>query len=598
MIIEKRKYGVFDIIRIPLKCAPVLGIVVGLEILLAGIVPTVQVVVTANFIDTAISIVKGKAEMGAIYPSLIAVVALIAYSWISNALAKFAQVRLEIAIRETFRTAITEKRAKLAYKHVENHDTWDLISRISKTPEQQIKNAYIDFMYMISICLRIVGILGLLITHVWWAALLIFIVSVPLLSLAIKSGKANYEVNREVTKYTRKYEYLAEILTGREAVDERTLFGYGKKLSDIWYDQYETARKITYKTSKKWFIKMKTGSIITVFVSVIIILVLLNPVLTGAISPGMFMSLVNAVFGLVQMMSWSFTYSMDQLAKNVKYLKDLTKFAALEETQGANDKPVVTPPEFRSLEFKNVRFKYPGTDNYILDGISFRIEANRHYAFVGINGAGKTTIIKLITGLYNDFEGDIYINDKSIREYSQSQLKALYSIVYQDFAKYYITLKDNIGVGNINRIYDENIETNIYNIIDRVGLTQLVKKLPKGVDTPLGKIKEGCVDVSGGEWQRIAMARALMKPAPLLILDEPTAALDPISESRLYEEFGQLSRDKTTIFISHRLGSTKLADEILVIGDGRVLERGTHRQLMDLGGVYANMYESQRSWYK
>ncbi|SHF03864.1 ATP-binding cassette, subfamily B [Caldanaerobius fijiensis DSM 17918] len=598
MIIEKRKYGVFDIIRIPLKCAPVLGIVVGLEILLAGIVPTVQVVVTANFIDTAISIVKEKTKMGAIYPSLIAVVALIAYSWISNALAKFAQVRLEIAIRETFRTAITEKRAKLAYKHVENHDTWDLISRISKTPEQQIKNAYIDFMYMISICLRIVGILGLLITHVLWAALLIFIVSVPLLSLAIKSGKANYEVNREVTKYTRKYEYLAEILTGREAVDERTLFGYGKKLSDIWYDQYETARKITYKTSKKWFIKMKTGSIITAFVSVIIILVLLNPVLTGAISPGMFMSLVNAVFGLVQMMSWSFTYSMDQLAKNVEYLKDLTKFATLEETLGANDKPVVTPPEFRSLEFKNVRFKYPGTDNYILDGISFRIEANRHYAFVGINGAGKTTIIKLITGLYNDFEGDIYINDKSIREYSQSQLKALYSIVYQDFAKYYITLKDNIGVGNINRIYDENIQADIHNVIDRVGLSQLVKKLPKGIDTPLGKIKEGGVDVSGGEWQRIAMARALMKPAPLLILDEPTAALDPISESRLYEEFGQISRDKTTIFISHRLGSTKLADEILVIGDGRVLERGTHRQLMELGGVYAKMYESQRSWYE
>lgn len=598
MIIEKRKYGVFDIIRIPLKCAPVLGIVVGLEILLAGIVPTVQVVVTANFIDTAISIVKEKTKMGAIYPSLIAVVALIAYSWISNALAKFAQVRLEIAIRETFRTAITEKRAKLAYKHVENHDTWDLISRISKTPEQQIKNAYIDFMYMISICLRIVGILGLLITHVLWAALLIFIVSVPLLSLAIKSGKANYEINREVTKYTRKYEYLAEILTGREAVDERTLFGYGKKLSDIWYDQYETARKITYKTSKKWFIKMKTGSIITAFVSVIIILVLLNPVLTGAISPGMFMSLANAVFGLVQMMSWSFTYSMDQLAKNVEYLKDLTKFAALEETQGANDKPVVTPPEFRSLEFKNVRFKYPGTDNYILDGISFKIEANRHYAFVGINGAGKTTIIKLITGLYNDFEGDIYINDKSIREYSQSQLKALYSIVYQDFAKYYIMLKDNIGVGNINRIYDENIQADIHNVIDRVGLSQLVKKLPKGIDTPLGKIKEGGVDVSGGEWQRIAMARALMKPAPLLILDEPTAALDPISESRLYEEFGQISRDKTTIFISHRLGSTKLADEILVIGDGRVLERGTHRQLMELGGVYAKMYESQRSWYE
>ena len=270
----------------------------------------------------------------------------------------------------------------------------------------------------------------------------------------------------------------------------------------------------------------------------------------------------------------------------------------MEDTQGANDKPVSPPPVFKFLEFKGVRFKYPGTDNYILKGISFKMESGRHYAFVGLNGAGKTTITKLLTGLYDEFEGDILINDKNISEYGQGELKSFFSVVYQDFARYHITMKDNIRIGGINAMESEDEAERIKQAVERVGLQETVKKLPDGIDTPLGKIKGGGMDVSGGEWQRIAMARAVMNPAPVRILDEPTAALDPISESRLYEEYEQISRDKTTIFISHRLGSTKLADEILVIGDGHIIENGTHDELMDLDGVYTQMYESQRSWYQ
>jgi ATP-binding cassette, subfamily B, bacterial len=598
MIIEKRKYSVVDILGIPLKCAPVITFLVGLQILLSGIVPTIQIMFTANFINTAISVAEGKVDIGTIYSPLLAVVFLIAYTWISGALSKFGEVRLELIIREKFRTAITEKRAKLAYKHIENHDSWDLISRVSKTPETQLKTAYTELMSLTASIIRIIGILLLLINEVWWAAIIIIAFSIPLFILAIKSGKANYEVNREVTKYKRRYEYLSEVLTGREAVDERTLFGYGKLLGSIWHLQYEKARKISFKTESKWFVKMKAGSLITSLISILIIVVLLNPVLSGDITIGMFISLVNAVFGLIQMMSWQLTYLVDQLAKHIEYLKDITKFASLEEVEGAEEKPISSPELLQSLEFNDVRFKYPGSDNYILDGMSFKIEAGKHYAFVGINGAGKTTITKLATGLYDNFEGKIYINGKSVTEYNQTKLKAFFSLVYQDFAKYYINLRDNISIGNINDMYKENSALDIQKAAERTGLSNLIEKLPRGMDTPLGKIKEGGQDVSGGEWQRIAMARVLINPAPLLILDEPTAALDPISESRVYEEFEQISKDKTTIFISHRLGSTKLADEIFVIGEGRVIEKGTHKQLMEVEGIYADMYESQRSWYK
>ena len=159
-------------------------------------------------------------------------------------------------------------------------------------------------------------------------------------------------------------------------------------------------------------------------------------------------------------------------------------------------------------------------------------------------------------------------------------------------------MKDNIALGDVNRMQDENNTSRIQEAIEKTSLDDAVAKLPQGLDTPLGKIKEGGQDVSGGEWQRIAMARAILNPAPVRILDEPTASLDPISESRVYEEFEKISRDKTTIFISHRLGSTKLADEIFVLENGRIIEKGDHRQLMALEGVYAQMYENQRSWYE
>jgi len=596
--VEKRSYGIIDIVRIPLKYAPFPAIIEGFLIISSGILPTIQVVVMADFIDTAISLVRSHADISLILPSLLAVVALIAYSWISFSFRKFAEVRMELAIRDKFRMAIVEKRARLVYKHIENDKTWDLISRVSGKPEVQIKSAFVDLISMVSGIIQIAGILFILITHVWWAALLICAFSTPLFSLAVKSGRANYQASREVSKYKRKYEYLSEVLTGRDAVDERTLFGFGEMINERWHEQYETARKIEFRTEIKWFIKMKAGGVVTALISILIALVLLNPVLTNAMTVGMFISLINAIFGLVQFMSWGLTYYVDQLAKYYEYLKDLTDFAALEDDDEAIEIPVFPPPVFESLEFRNVRFKYPGTDNYILDGVSFRIDAGKHYAFVGINGSGKTTITKLMTGLYNDFEGEILVNGRNISEYTQSELKAFFSVVYQDFARYYISIKDNIALGDVNRIRDEKNSVRIWDTIMKTNLEETAAKLPKGLDTPLGKIKEGGLDVSGGEWQKIAMARAVMNQAPVRILDEPTASLDPVSESRTYEEFEKISRDKTTIFISHRLGSTKLAHEIFVLNDGRIIEKGDHRQLMELGGFYAQMYESQRSWYE
>ena len=594
MRLESRNYNTGDIIKIPFKFAPAQAMLIALQKLLDGIVPTLQILATAKFLDTAILIFKQEKGIKDIVMPLLFVIILLAYDWISKQLSKFAEVQIKNRLRGEFRVSIVEKIATLKYKYIENQDSWDLISRVIKEPEVQCTNAYISSLDMIAMILKILGVLVVLFTQVWWSAVLIVLISVPLFLIALKSGKETYEANREVEKNKRRVKYLEEVLNGREAVEERTLFGYSDKINNQWHEQFETARKHEFKVSLKWYINMKTGGVIIAVLSVLIVLILIGPVTSGILSIGMFMSIVNSVFNLINYLAWSLPEYGDNLAKNKEYLVDLTNFVKLEGDEGYLLKPAKEVIKLKFLEFRNVSFKYPGTEKYILKNMSFVIEEGRHYAFVGTNGAGKTTITKLITGLYEDFEGEILINGKSIKAYGQEQLKAMCSVVYQDFARYYISFRDNILLGDINNF--DNVDS-MNKAMETVELQDVVGGLPLGINSNLGKIKNDGVDLSGGQWQRIAMARGIVSLASIRILDEPTAALDPISESNLYEKFEEISRGQTTIFISHRLGSTKIADEIFVIGDGTIIESGSYEELMKKNGVYKKMYESQRSWY-
>ncbi|MBE6060905.1 MAG: ABC transporter ATP-binding protein [Clostridium sulfidigenes] len=594
MRLESKNYNAGDIIKIPFKFAPAQATLIAIQKLLDGLVPTLQILATAKFLDIAILIFKQEKDIKDIVMPLLFVILLLAYDWISTQLSKFAEVQIKNRLRGEFRVNIVEKIATLRYKYIESQDSWDLISRVIKEPEVQCTKAYISSLDMIAMILKITGILVVLFIQVWWSAVLIVLISVPLFFIALKSGKETYEANREVEKNKRKVKYLEEVLNGREAVEERTLFGYSDKINNQWHKEFETARKHELKVSLKWYINMKTGGVIIAILSVLIVLILIGPVTSGILSIGMFMSIVNSVFELIQYLAWSLPEYGDNLAKNKEYLVDLTNFLKLEGDEGYLLRPAKEVSKLKSLEFRNVSFKYPGTEKYILKDMSFVIEEGRHYAFVGANGAGKTTITKLITGLYEDFEGEILINGKSIKTYRQDQLKAMCSVVYQDFARYCISFRDNILLGDINSF--DNLD-NMNKAIETVELQDVVGGLPLGISSNLGKIKNDGVDLSGGQWQRIAMARGIVSPASIRILDEPTAALDPISESNVYEKFEEISRGQTTIFISHRLGSTKIADEIFVIGDGAIVESGSYEELMKKNGVYTKMYESQRSWY-
>lgn len=597
MKLVKKKYNIFDIVRIPFKCSAGNTIAIILLKLFDGLIPILLINATAKFIDATKNVVLGIGSLKTVSGSAILLALVMAYPWVSKNILDFPKKKLILNIKETFRTEIVEKTAKLKYKYIENQDTWDLISRISKEPENRCVEGFFNFISMIEMIETIGLIFIKIFIYVWWAPLVILLCCIPLFIMSVKSGEEGYEAEKEVSKYERKSRYLGDVLKGRESVEERTMFSFADQINKKWYEQYNRSRKIQFKVNLKWFIRMKASGVATAIVSIVIAVILAKPTLKGNMTIGMFISILNGVFDLIQTMSWRMTYLIDQLANNKEYMKDLTKFVGLDETEGALDLPSKEKIKFNTIEFKNVSFKYPGTENYVLRNLSFKIDNGKHYALVGSNGSGKTTITKLITGLYDEYEGEILINEKNIREFSNSQLKQFSSVVYQDFSKYFVTFKDNIALGNINNMDKVSQEKSLAEVIDIMDLNDTVKNLPKGLKNNLGKIKEDGQDLSGGQWQRIAMARCIISDAELRILDEPTAALDPISESNIYEQFETISRGGTTIFISHRLGSTKLADEIYVLDNGEIKESGSFEELMSLNGIYANMYESQRSWY-
>lgn len=598
MTTYKKRYSFIDILYVSFRCNFAHSTALIILTVLNGIVPILQIMVTTKIINTAIIIAEKKEDIWQVYLPIVYMILLIGYQWISEEISRFSKIKLSLEIGSYFRKIVTYKIAKLSYNHIENNDTWDLINRVLKKLEEQMTNAFINMLSLASLIINVAGILWVIFVYAWWAVLLIIGLLIPLCYLSSKGAQNTYAAERDISELVRKYEYFGEVLTGRAEAEERTLFGFTKKLNDEFKENYDIAYKIRIKIRRKWFFKMKAGSFVTSFALVLIIFAFLKPVLTGKITSGFFISIVKAVFSLIQKMSWSLTGSIDKLATYNEYLKDLNSLLSLEETEGAIDEPTRATWRFKSLEFNNVYFKYPGTEQYILSGMSFKIEGNKHYAFVGVNGAGKTTIIKLISGLYDDYEGEILINGKNLTELSKGQLKSIVSVLFQDFAKYNITVKENIIIGNINEMQNKYIDEKLIKIIDSIGLTKVVRDLPEGMDTPLGKTKENGQDLSGGQWQRVAIARALINPAPLRILDEPTAALDPISESELYEDFNNITKGSTTILISHRLGSTKLADEIFVIGKGKLIEKGTHEELMKRKDIYSVMYNNQKEWYK
>ena len=605
--LEKRKYSLWDYLRIPFQISPFMILLIMITAVLLSLEPTLVAFTTALFVDTATAIFNGQKSYDAIIWPLIFVLMVVAFNWVQRNITHFCWVRFRLRTTDHFMTALSEKKARLDYRHIENAESWDLIKRVcggelasgvtKYEPVEQIVMGYCAIQNMIIACTRIAGLMTVFISFAWWTALVVVVLSLPLFIVSLVNGKKNYGAKKKGQIDTRRVEYLGDVLRSRDYAEERSLFGYSDRVGEMFEKHHNIAVAEQAAAQKKSLFRSSAASLCSVAIWFIIALVLLPSVGGGAISLGMYIALIGSVTDIVNSMSGRLAGAAEDIADKREYIRDLETFANLSETPGAMDRPAAAPAGIQEIRFENVRFAYPGTNKYILDGVNLVIREGVKYAFVGANGAGKTTIIKLLTGLYTNYEGRILINGKELREYSTAEQKAFFAVVHQDFARYSISIRDNIALGNVNAMEDGSAEERVSAAVEATGLTSEIGNLKQGLNTELGKLHRQGHDLSGGQWQRIAIARATVSDAPVVVLDEPTAALDPLAESNLYSEFGRISRDKTSIFISHRLGSTKLADWIYVFENGKVQEYGSHTALMAEGGLYAEMYDAQKEWY-
>ena len=404
-----------------------------------------------------------------------------------------------------------------------------------------------------------------------------------------------YATNFRQTPIRRQLDYLRVLGGSKEAAKELKLFGLSaflikrfSRLSDeIYLENVGLARR-----------RLIAGALLSMvstagYYSAYVFIVWRT--ITGALTIGELTFLSGAIVQASGNIQQIFS-TLASIADQALFLTDLLAF--LEMRPAIHSKPNALPaprPMVRGFEFRNVSFRYPGGTRAVLSGLDFKLRPGERVALVGDNGQGKTTIVKLMTRLYDPLEGQVLLDGVDLREYSLEDLYREIGVIFQDFMRYEMTARENIAVGQI----EELVRLGSLQVAARKSMaSDVIERLPHKYEQMLGRRFEGGVDLSGGEWQKVALARAYLRNAQLLILDEPTAALDARSESEVFRRFAELTTGKTALFISHRFSTVRMADRVVVLHDGKISEDGSHAQLANLGGRYAEMFEMQAAHYR
>ncbi|MBD5478988.1 MAG: ABC transporter ATP-binding protein [Lachnospiraceae bacterium] len=447
-----------------------------------------------------------------------------------------------------------------------------------------------SFFGIVTDLITILGVVVLIALH---APLLFVLLAVLMLITAVinsRNNKIEAEEYAGLSKFNRIFSYL-----GWEIVD----FRYGKDIR-LYGAQNMLVGKWEYYTDgtlKRWENKANRQLPLTLSVTAVNIIRTLTiyfylgvRVILGKITIGIFSQMCeagNTLNNSVGNLIWRVQDIIKKTNYAYEYIVLMRYPVAIEKGERhVEDKP-------HTIEFKNVDFTYPNTEVQVLKNVNLTLSAGEHLSVVGLNGAGKTTFVKLLCRLYDPTAGEILLDGVNISEYDYKEYMQLFSPVFQDFKLFAFSMKENIVLG------DDVEKEAVLPLVGQVGLEEKVSSLEKGLDTMLFKFyEEDGIEPSGGEQQKLAIARALYKKAPVVILDEPTAALDPVAEYDIYRQFEELVGGKTAVYISHRLSSCKFCDRIAVFSDGRVAEYGTHDELLKLGGIYAEMFAAQAQYYR
>lgn len=429
-----------------------------------------------------------------------------------------------------------------------------------------------------------------------WMTLVIVAVSIPSAVINFIYRKKNFQYMRRRSKERRQMDYFSGLLVNKDLIKEVRMFDLAdtfiNRFSKVFSVYYKGLRRLIFSESA-WHIAIGIVSGVTNLAFYVLIAL---QVFTGRIMIGDYTLYTGAIASVAACISTLIT-SSGTIYEGTLFIDNLIAFMKEPKTVTPKADPPVTVERNagHTIEFVHVSFRYPGTSRDVLHDVSFTIQPGQTLALVGLNGAGKTTLIKLLTRLYDPTEGRILLDGRDLRDYDVASLYSTFGIIFQDFGKYAVSVEENIRFGDIHKQADMDM---VKYAAAQSAAADYIEKLPDGYGTPLMRIFEANgIELSIGQWQKLAIARAFYAASEILILDEPTASLDPIAEQEIFNQFDALRSQKTTIFVSHRLSSATIADQIIVLENGCLIEMGSHRDLMAQGGKYCQLFSTQAKRY-
>lgn len=567
-----------------------------------GFLPVIKSLVAADIINELTVIFVGnyngeEVSFDATLKLLIIQFALIFFtSIISNVEMMVTRISGELVVNHV-NTKIMKKAKTIdiaSFDRPEFYEKLENASREAGSRPIQILRSTFQIMSTLISMISYVAILWAISPSAPW---IIVVLSLPSAIITFSYRKKNFNYIRRNSKSRRELSYYSGLTTNKDMAKELRIFD----LYDHFTEKYQNVFKNYFKGLKSLFIKEGilniSVSIVSAIVNCILFLYIANGVFEGNIQVGDY-SLYTGALNSVSHGITTFIATMSSIYEGTLFIDNLITF--MDEKQTVT--PLISEPlkvKHRTghrIELQNVSFRYPGTERFVIKNFSAVLEPGDTVVLVGLNGAGKTTLIKLITRLYDPTEGRILLDGHDIREYDLKELYSLYGIIFQDFGKYAVSVKDNITFSRINDPVDENA---VLEAAEKSSSTQFIAKLPNEYNTALTRVfeKDG-IELSIGQWQKLSIARAFYSDSDILILDEPTASLDAIAEQEIYNQFDTLRKDKTTIFVSHRLSSATVADKILVIDGGVLTEQGSHSELMKKRGTYYELFTTQAKRYR
>ena len=583
-----------DLIGIIFAEAPVMVVITFVCTIVSGLLTPFGVYINQHVFDGGLAVARNEMTFSDYSVFLILfVVAAILPSIINGVVFNYVEPRSLLILRTAYKTRMLKKLRTMKYEHFESETSAEIIDKAYNRSENAARHLWPMYVsWRGAALIASIGILGYIFSIKWW---LLFTVLIPFILETYISSKTNYNIYNELETYwkkERKYSTLGRYLRERDFSKELKAYGNYDYLIDTYKDRLNERNHDYESYYFKNIKKILLGSNITKIGSIANVIILLALFADGQMSVGLFIAMTSVMFGGIY-------GNLDGVAGFFKWSGfHINTFDYYDQFFNLSDEAEGVEKDFPAsfdIEFKDVWFKYPGTEKDILKGLSFRIKDGEKASIVGENGEGKSTMIKLLLGLFSPDKGEIFVGGKKLDEYPLHVRTKIFGPVFQDFPRYSITLKENIGIGDIDEIdNDEKIKV----AAKKSKADEFTDKFEKNYDTLLGRDFDGGVDISGGQWQKVAIARAFMGGKPILLLDEPTSQLDPMAEANLYNEFAGMVENKTAIFITHRLGSTMITDRIFVIHGGKVEEVGTHDELMRTDGIYSKMFNAQKQWYR